>query len=67
MILGLADWAAGYVGSALSLTRAVGGVTVSADATGGFRKAKHSPKANGVKDSLFIGNLEFNVKTELAR
>jgi len=38
-----------------------------ADATGGFRKAKHSPKANGVKDGLFIGNLEFNVKTELAK
>ena len=37
------------------------------DATSGFRKAKHSPKAMGIKDGLEIGSLEFNVQSELAK
>lgn len=37
------------------------------DATAGFRKAKHSPKAVKIQEGLYIGELERNIKTELAR
>ena len=37
------------------------------DATAGFLKAKHSPKAKGIRDTLLIGPLEYNIKSELAR
>jgi isopentenyl diphosphate isomerase/L-lactate dehydrogenase-like FMN-dependent dehydrogenase len=38
-----------------------------ADATQGFRKAKHSPKAQEIQGGLLIGELERNVKSELAK
>ena len=37
------------------------------DATQGFRKAKHSPKAMDIQKGLLIGELERNVKSELAK
>ena len=37
------------------------------DATQGFMKAKHSPKAMGIRDGLCIGNLQRNLKSELAK
>jgi isopentenyl diphosphate isomerase/L-lactate dehydrogenase-like FMN-dependent dehydrogenase len=36
------------------------------DATHGFKHAKHSPKAHGVRDALKIGEVVRNIKTELA-
>jgi len=38
-----------------------------ADATKGFRDAKHSPKAMDVQKGLLIGELERNIDTELAK
>ena len=37
------------------------------DATTGFLKAGHSPKAMGIREGLCIGNLEYNLQSELAR
>ena len=37
------------------------------DATQGFMKAKHSPKAMDIRDGLCIGNLQRNLKSELAK
>ena len=37
------------------------------DATQGFMKAKHSPKAMGIRDGLCIGTLQRNLKSELAK
>jgi isopentenyl diphosphate isomerase/L-lactate dehydrogenase-like FMN-dependent dehydrogenase/predicted heme/steroid binding protein len=37
------------------------------DATQGFMKAKHSPKAMGIRDGLLIGTLQRNLKSELAK
>ena len=37
------------------------------DASAGFRKAKHSPKAKEIQGGLLIGELERNVKSELAK
>jgi len=37
------------------------------DATTGFAKAKHSPKAMGTRDGLLIGPLKRNLKSELAK
>eukprot|EP01047_Picozoa_sp_COSAG01_P027766 COSAG01_NODE_1843_length_9071_cov_527.289122_1_plen_296_part_10 len=37
------------------------------DATNGFKKAGHSPKAMGLRDGLYIGELKRNLKSELAK
>ena len=37
------------------------------DATQGFKKAGHSPKAMGIQDGLYVGELKRNLKSELAK
>ena len=37
------------------------------DATSGFMKAKHSPKAHDLRDGLAIGNLQRNIKSEMMK